>query len=298
MDSAVRTRSVRRGRLAGRKSSTYVALRIVTTILRYIVIVFVGAIMIIPFLWMLGTSFKPIDETIRWPPDFTPDNPTLEPYRHVLKTIPILRYFLNSVVSSGAITLAAILTSSLAGYIFEKFRFPGRDTIFFVIIASMMIPFQVRLIPVYLIVRALKLTNTLWALIVPGIVSAWGIFMMRQAMKSVQDELLDAARIDGASEMGIFLRIVLPISQTAIAAAGVFIFMASWNAYVWPLIVLDDKMVQTLPLGLATFAGGFGIIKWNYTMAGVVLSVVPIFIVFAFAQRRLIEGITMGSVKG
>ena len=298
MDSAMRTRAGRRGKRAGRTSSTYVALGIVSTVVRYIGILFIAAIMIIPFLWMLGTSFKPIDETVRWPPDFVPDNPTLEPYRHVIKTIPIFRYFLNSLVSSGAITIAAIFTSSLAGYIFEKFRFPGRDAIFLMIIASMMIPFQVRLIPVYLIVRWLGLTKSLWALIVPGIVSAWGIFMMRQAMKSVPDELLDAARIDGASEMGIFLRIVLPISQTAIAAAGVFIFMASWNAYVWPLVVLDDKMVQTLPLGLATFAYGFGIIKWNYTMAGVVLSVVPIFIVFAFAQRRLIEGITMGSLKG
>ena len=298
MDSAIRTHSLPRGRRAARKSSTYVALRVGSTILRYIAIVCIGAIMIIPFLWMLGTSFKPIDETVRWPPDFTPNHPTLEPYAHVIRTIPIVRYFLNSVVSSGAITVASILTSSLAGYIFEKFRFPGRDMIFFIIIASMMIPFEVRLIPVYLIVRWLNLTNTLWALIVPGIVSAWGIFMMRQALKSIPDELLDAARIDGASEMGIFLRIVLPISQTAIAAAGVFIFMFNWNSYVWPLIVLDDKMVQTLPLGLATFAGGFGIIKWNYTMAGVVLSVVPIFIVFAFAQRRLIEGITMGSLKG
>jgi multiple sugar transport system permease protein len=298
MATATRTRTRPRSKIAGRSGRSYVILRTITTILRYVLMLFVAAIMIIPFLWMLGTSFKPIDETVRWPPDFTPDNPTLEPYRHVIKTIPIVRYFLNSVVSSGAITVLAILTSSLAGYIFEKFRFPGRDAIFFIIIASMMIPFQVRLIPVYLIVRWLKLTNTLWALIVPGIVSAWGIFMMRQAMKTVPDELLDAARIDGASEMGIFVRIVLPISQTAIAAAGVFIFMFYWNAYVWPLIVLDDKMVQTLPLGLATFAGGFGIIKWNYTMAGVVLSVVPIFIVFAFAQRRLIEGITMGSLKG
>ena len=170
--------------------------------------------------------------------------------------------------------------------------------LFFLVVSSIIVPFQVILVPVYLIVRSLGLYDTLWALIIPSLVTAWGIFLMRQSMKSIPTELIDAARIDGASEMGIFLRIILPISVPTLAALGIFIFMASWNDFLWPLIVISNVNNRTLPLGLATFSSGFGISRWNVVMAADVLGILPIIIVFFLLQRYFIDGITMGAVKG
>jgi multiple sugar transport system permease protein len=282
-----------------RTPTSFLVRRYSSWVVRGILAVVVACIMLLPFAWMIGTSLKPPDEVIRFPPTFIPEHwDHFASYVHVVTTIPIVRYYLNSLTASISVTVACIFTCSLAGYIFEKFRFPGRNALFFVLLATMMVPFQVVLVPVYLLVRTMHLTNTLWALIVPGLVNAWGIFLMRQSMKSVPSELLDAARIDGASEMGIFLRIVVPISRTALAALSVFIFMACWNDFLWPLIVLDDKAVQTLQVGLAAFAPAFGITMWNIVMAATVMSILPIVAVFLLAQRQLIEGMTMGSLKG
>jgi multiple sugar transport system permease protein len=166
------------------------------------------------------------------------------------------------------------------------------------IVATMMVPFHVVLIPVFLIVRELGIFNSLWALIIPGLVTPWGIFLMRQYMLNLSSEMLDAARVDGASELGIFWRIVLPVSRPGLAAVGIFIFMYHWNDFLWPMVVLKDEPLRTLPLGLAVFSEGFGITRWNIVMAAAVMAVLPIFVVFAFAQRHFIEGITLGSTKG
>jgi ABC-type glycerol-3-phosphate transport system permease component len=222
----------------------------------------------------------------------------LQNYFEVVTRIDFFAYLRNSVTVSVVVTIGALFTSSLAGYIFAKFSFRGRDTIFFLIVATMMVPFHVMLIPLFLIVRTMGLYDSLWALIIPGLVTAWGIFLMRQNMKSIPTEMLDAARMDGASELAIFLRIVLPISKPALSALGVFIFMHYWNDFLWPLIVIEDAPKRTLPLGLALFSEGFGIARWNLVMAATVMTVLPILIVFALAQRNFIEGITLGSVKG
>ncbi len=266
---------------------------------RYLLAFFIAFIMILPFLWMLGTSFKPMDETVRFPPTFIPEHWVgFENYIAVMTRVPFFQFFANSSVVAVAVTIGALFTSALAGYIFAKFTFAGRDLLFFLIVATMMVPFQVVLIPVFLMTRSLGLYNTLWALIVPGLVSAWGIFLMRQNMKNLPSELLDAARIDGSSEMGIFLRIVLPLVRPALAALGIFVFMANWNSFLWPLIVIEDAPKRTLPLGLAIFSSGFGITRWHLVMAATVLTCLPILAVFAIAQRSFIEGITLGGLKG
>ena len=274
-------------------------LGIVSSILRYGVVVFIAAVMIFPFFYMVSTSFKTVAETKFYPPTIIPQDPVwFTNYYEVVTRIDFFAYLRNSVTVSVLVTIGALFTSALAGYIFAKFTFKGRDTIFFLVVATMMVPFHVVLIPVFLIVRNMGIYNTLWALIVPGMVTAWGIFLMRQSMKSIPSEMLDAARIDGASEMGIFLRIVLPISKPSLSALGIFIFMYHWNDFLWPLIIIEDAPKRTLPLGLALFSEGFGIARWNLVMAATVLTVLPILIVFAIAQRNFIEGITLGSLKG
>lgn len=261
--------------------------------------IFLLIVILFPFYYMFITSLKTIAETRVYPPTLYPVDPVgLQNYFEVVTRIDFFAYLRNSVTVSVVVTVGALFTSSLAGYIFAKFNFRGRDTIFFLIVATMMVPFHVMLIPLFLIVRTMGLYDSLWALIIPGLVTAWGIFLMRQNMKSIPTEMLDAARMDGASELAIFLRIVLPISKPALAALGVFIFMHYWNDFLWPLIVIEDAPKRTLPLGLALFSEGFGIARWNLVMAATVMTVLPILIVFTLAQRNFIEGITLGSVKG
>ncbi|MCX6042142.1 MAG: carbohydrate ABC transporter permease [Caldilinea sp.] len=241
--------------------------------------IFLLIVILFPFYYMFITSLKTVAETRAYPPSLYPMNSVgLQNYFEVVTRIDFFAYLRNSVTVSVVVTVGALFTSSLAGYIFAKFDFRGR--------------------PLFLIVRAMGIYDSHWALIIPGLVTAWGIFLMRQNKKSIPTEMLDAARIDGASEMAIFLRIVLPISKPALAALGVFIFMHYWNDFLWPLIVIEDAPKRTLPLGLALFSEGFGIARWNIVMAATVMTVLPILIVFALAQRSFIEGITLGSVKG
>ena len=267
--------------------------------LKYSLAILIALVMIFPFYWMVNTSFKSIKETRYFPPTMIPEEPVgFENYDAVLTRINFFSYVKNSVVVTLTITIGALFSSSLAGYIFAKFTFPFRNALFFVIVATMMVPFHVVLIPVFLIIRELGLYNTLLAVIVPGLVTPWGIFLMRQYMLNLSTEMLDAARVDGASELGIYLRIVLPVSRPGLAAVGIFIFMHHWNDFLWPLVVLKDEPLRTIPLGLAVFSEGFGISRWNIVMAAAVMAVIPIFVVFAFAQRHFIEGITLGSTKG
>jgi ABC-type glycerol-3-phosphate transport system permease component len=271
----------------------------VLNIAKYVIALVIALIMIFPFYWIVNTSFKTVQETRVYPPTFIPENFVgFENYDAVLTRISFFSYVRNSVVVSVTVTAGALFTSSLAGYIFAKYSFPGSKIIFYTIIFTMMVPFHIILIPVFLIVRELGLYNTLWALIIPGLVTPWGIFLMRQYMLNISTEMLDAARVDGASEFGIFWRIVVPISRPGLAAVGIFIFMYHWNDFLWPLVVLKDEPVRTLPLGLALFSQGFGITRWNIVAAATVMSVLPIFVIFAFAQRHFIEGITLGSTKG
>ncbi len=259
----------------------------------------VGAIlMVAPFYWMIVTSFKPRSEVLVFPPTWWPSEPTLAPWRELTELRGGFHiFFRNSVFVTVSTTLLVLFTSAVSGYVFAKFEFPGRRVLFVILLSMMMIPFNVSLIPLYQLMANLKWTNSYWALIIPSVYSPFGIFLMRQFMHSIPSDLMDAARIDGASEWRIFFRIVLPLSTAAIGALGIFTFMGVWDDFLWPLVILDEPSLYTLPLGLSQLRGRFGSDVGTMT-AGATVSVLPILIVYFFAQRRFIEGIALTGLKG
>jgi multiple sugar transport system permease protein len=252
-----------------------------------------------PFAWLVSTSLKSGAEVAKYPPKLIPENPVwLDNFAAVFRDAPVLSYFWNSIAVAVLSTLACLFTSSLAGYILGKFRFPGVNVIFAVILATMMVPFPVILIPIYLIIRDLGLYDTIWALVVPRLVSAFGIFLLRQYTKSIPGDLMDAARIDGCREFGIYLRVVLPQCKPALSALSIFIFMQSWNSFLWPLVTLQSQERFTVPLGLVMVAQQiFEFQNEPVIMAFALLSLLPVLIVFLAAQRRIIAGITLSGLK-
>lgn len=256
-------------------------------------------VMLVPFVWMFATSIKPGQALLALPPQLIPQEPTLEPYRRVMNAFPMARVFGNSMLVAIATTAGQLVLASMSGYAFARFRFPGRDVLFAVYLATLMVPFAVTITPLFIIVRQLGWIDTYWALVVPPMFSAFGTFLMRQFFQSVPRELEEAATLDGASALGTFLRVIVPISGPAFATLGVFAFMASWNAFLWPLLVVRDREFMTLPLALATLQGLYpGQTEWNLVMAGTVISVVPMILVFLLAQRWVIEGVTTSGLKG
>ena len=255
--------------------------------------------MIGPFYWMAITSLKPRQELLAFPPTWWPEAFTLDHWRSLndLTTGSFPVFFRNSLFVTTSITLLTLLTSAAAGYVFAKMDFPGRDRLFWVVLSMMMIPFTVSIIPSYALMSRLGWINTYWALIVPVAVNPFGIFLMRQFISSIPSDLLDAARIDGASEFGIFCRIVIPLSQAALAALAILTFIAQWDNFLWPLVVLNEPDLYTLPLGLAQFRGRVGT-DVGATAAGSLVSVIPVLVVYAFAQRKFIEGIALSGLKG
>ena len=258
-----------------------------------------GAIlMIAPFYWMIVTAFKSRSEVMVFPPTWWPQQPTLEPWEELTRLRGGFHiFFANSLFVSSCITLLVLLTSAMAGYVFAKFQFRGRDLLFILVLSLLMIPVNVYIIPLYKLMADLSWTNSYWALIIPGIYSPLGIFLMRQFMHSIPNDLVDAARVDGASEWGIFFRIILPLSTAALAALGIFTFTWSWDDFLWPLVILDEPQRYTLPLGLSQLRGRFGT-NVGTSMAGAMVAVLPVLIVYLFAQRRFIEGITLSGLKG
>lgn len=264
---------------------------------------FLAAVMLLPFLWIVATSFKYSKDVLIYPPSFLPKDGSImsycgfENYLVVLNDIPFFRFLSNSLVTATCVTLGTLITSTLAGYIFSKYEFKGREVWFTLVLATMMIPFDVIVIPVYLMVRAFGLLNSLAALIIPGLVSAYGIFLCRQFIGGIPTPLIDAARIDGSSEFGIYVRVILPLSGPVIAALGVFTFMSNWDSFLWPLLVIDNISKRTLPLGLSIFRSQFGIAKWNVIMASTVLAILPVMVVFMAAQKHFIKGIALSGMK-
>jgi multiple sugar transport system permease protein len=255
-----------------------------------------AALFLVPFLWMILASFKTAQEIVQVPPTIWPVHPTLANYGTVLSAMPLGTFYRNSLIVTTTVTLSVLFTSSLAGYIFAKFQFFGRNLLFVLILSTLMIPFQVVLIPTYIIINALGLLNTLWALILPSMVNVFGIFLMRQYIENLPSEYIDAGRIDGASEWGIYSRIILPQTRPALAALAIFTFMASWNDYLWPLIVINDQDKMTLPLALAFFNSAHGI-RYDLTLTAATLVVIPVVIVFLILQRQFIQGIALTGLK-
>jgi multiple sugar transport system permease protein len=258
-----------------------------------------AVVMVLPFFWMVNASLMTPGEIQQQPPVWFPEAPQFGNYSRLLDVMPLFRLYGNSIFVAVATTLGVLFTSSLAGFAFAKYEFPGKNVLFLAILATMMVPFFVTLIPVFFIVRQLGWINTYQGLIVPGIISAYGIFLMRQFISTLPDELLDAARIDGASEPRIFLSILMPLIGPALATLGAFTFIGSWNNFLWPLLIASDRKLHTLPLGLnalRTFAAEAR--NLDLLMAGTTLSVLPSLILFIFLQRYFIKGIALTGVKG
>lgn len=269
------------------------------TTLRYVILIGGAIMMLFPFLWMVDASFMTTSEIQARPPVAFPAEPQFQNFPLLLDVLPFGRLYLNSAIVTIGTVLGVLLTSSVAGFAFAKYEFPGRDLLFYVILATMMIPFFVTLIPVFFIVRQLGWIDSYQGLILPSVTSAYGIFLMRQFIQGIPDELIDAARIDGAPEPMIYWRIIIPLTRPALATLGTFVFIGSWNAFLWPLLVINNRDLYTVPLGLntlRTFAAEAR--NLNLLMAGTVLSVVPTLILFIFLQRYFIQGITLTGLKG
>ncbi|HEY3023827.1 MAG TPA: carbohydrate ABC transporter permease [Actinomycetota bacterium] len=269
----------------------------------YAALIGTSILMIGPFYWALATSFKPSGDVFASPPKFIPNPWTLTNYRDVFTLLPFGRYLLNSVIVTGTIVGLNVVFDTAAAYAFAKLRFPGRNVLFFLLLITLMIPFQVNLIPLYRIMVALRDFNpnlgvdTYSALILPGAIQVFGIFLMRQFLASIPDDILESARVDGASEFTILARIVYPIALPGMATLAIFTFLGAWNDFLWPLLVTNSDQVRTLPVGLALLARR-NTVNWGDTMAGTALTAGPMILVFLVLQRRFIEGLTAGAVKG
>jgi ABC-type glycerol-3-phosphate transport system permease component len=254
--------------------------------------------MAFPFLWMLVSSFKPMQEIFAGD-SFLPQAPTLDNYSRLFGDLGAALKTWNSFFIATTATLASLFLCSLGGYAFAKLRFPGRRALFTLMLATMAIPFAVIMVPLFILMRnVFDWIDTPWPLIVPTAANAFGIFFMRQYLFSLPDEMLDAARVDGASEFTIFRRIVLPTSIPGLVSLGIIFFMARWNDVLWPLAILHQDDVRTLPLMIISLQGTAGRTPYDLIMAGSVLSVVPMLVVFLLLQRHLIAGVTSGAVRG
>ncbi|MDP8299157.1 MAG: carbohydrate ABC transporter permease [Candidatus Tantalella remota] len=259
----------------------------------YIFLIAGASTMLVPYLWMLVTSIKPLAEIQSYPPSFMVKNPTLEPYRDLFRMIPMFRYMFNSLFVAGAITLFNVFATSLAGYAFAKHKFWGRDKLFFLFIGSLMIPWQVNIIPAFIIVKNLGWLNTYKGLIIPSMAwCAFGIFLNRQFIYSIPDDLIDAARIDGCSEFMIYRKVILPLIKPVLATLAIFTFLQQWNNFVWPLIIIHTSEMRTVPLALAVLTGQFGA-NFGMVMAGAVVATLPMLIVYLLFQKYIIKGIAM-----
>lgn len=264
----------------------------------YVALLVLSAFMIFPFLWMLVSSFKPFTEIFAGT-TFLPQHPTLHNYISLFDQSDALHKIWNSFYIAATSTVLSVFLCALGGYAFAKFQFPGRGFLFSFMLASMAIPFAVVMVPLFIMMRNyFHWIDTPLPLIIPGAANAFGIFFMRQYMSSMPDEMLDAARVDGASEFGIFLRMVLPTSIPGLVSLGIIFFMSSWNNFLWPTAVLRSPAQQTVPLMLNSLQGPPGRTAFDVLMAGSVISLLPMLIVFLVLQRHLIAGITAGSIKG
>lgn len=264
---------------------------------RTLIIVAGGVVVLFPFVWMISTSLTHSAELFTVPPQLIPDPVDASGYRRVVSEFSLGRWMVNSVVVAVSVTTLQVMTSAMAAYAFTRFSFRGRDVLFAVYIATLMVPFQVLMVPLFIEMRYLGLLDSYAALILPEMAMPFGVFLLRQAFLSLPRELEEAAFVDGAGHLRVFARIVLPTAKPALATVAVFAFMGTWNNFLWPLVAISSPEKMTLPLGLATLSGRF-VTEWNLLLSGATLSVLPIVAVFLFAQRYVINGVAMSGLKG
>lgn len=284
----------------------------------YGVLIIWAIISLTPLYWVFTTSIQQPDEVAIMPPKFIPSvvseylplriagekdaisklvDGALESYSLLFKSTRITRWFLNSLMISLAATAGILLLDSLAAFSFAKKEFPGRDFLFWLMIATMTIPGQVLLVPLFMVVRELGVVNTPWAILLPQLSMVFGVFLLRQFMMTVPSELMEAARIDGASELGIYARIMVPLSKPGLATLGILTFTSSWNSFLWPLIAVQKSEWFTLPVGLKTLQDQ-NLVNYGLLMSGAAVAAVPMIIVFLMFQRYFVQGLTLGGVKG
>jgi len=249
-----------------------------------------------PLLWMISASFMSVGEASQIPIRFLPQNFTLENYKILFSRLNLSRYFLNSLIISSSVTFISLFFNSLAGYAFAKYQFSKRDRLFNFLLSLMVIPGQVTMIPLFLMLKNLGLVNTYLGVIIPGMSSVFGIFMIRQYVLGIPDSLIESARIDGAGEFQIYLKIILPLSKPILITLGLFTFIGTWNDFLWPLIIMTDNSMYTLPVAIANLMGEHAA-DVELMMAGSVVTVLPILFVFAVAQNYYIQGIIGGALK-
>ncbi|MFH1902691.1 MAG: carbohydrate ABC transporter permease [Candidatus Omnitrophota bacterium] len=263
----------------------------------YIVLGLGAITMLVPFFWMLSTSLKEAGAVFTFPPQWIPKPILWRNYADAWNAVPFGRFYLNSIFISISQTFGVLLTSSLAAYAFARLEFPGRDKLFFLYLATMMLPGAVTMIPVFILLKMVGWIDTYKALIIPGLFTAYGTFLLRQFFMSIPGDLEDAARIDGCSKMGIYRHVVIPLSKPALATLGTMTFIGSWNSFMWPLIVTNSMEKKTLPIGLASFQGLYTT-DWTLLMAASIIVMVPTLVVFIFNQRFFVEGIKLSGMKG
>jgi multiple sugar transport system permease protein len=266
------------------------------TLLRYLILLVVGATLIVPFLWMIATSLKAPGAVLTVPPEIIPRAPTLASYRQVAAAVPLVRMFGNSVIVTVVSVAGQLTTSALSAYAFARMRWRGRDALFLLYLATLMVPSQVTITPLFVLMQRLGWVDTYQGLIAPGLVSAFGTFLLRQAMLGVPREYEEAVFLDGGTHWTAFRHVVLPMVGTALATLMVFAVMGSWNSFLWPLFITRDERLMTLPVGLATLHGRYTT-EWGMVMAGAVVSVLPIVLVYLAAQRAFVRGVALSGLK-
>jgi multiple sugar transport system permease protein len=256
-----------------------------------------AALSLAPLAWMVSVSFMPPGQANAFPPPLLPSEPTLQAYRALFERMGMGRYFANSVLVSLAITAGSLLVNAMAGYAFAKLRFAGRERTFRLLLAALVVPAQVAMLPLFLLMKQLGLVNSYAGVVLPALATVFGIFLVRQYARSIPDELLEAARMDGAGELRIFFTIVLPLLKPMLVTLAVFSFMAAWNDFMWPLIVLTDQSHYTLPVAMAALSREY-YTETEMMMAGAVITVLPVLALFLLLQRYYIQGLLLGSIKG
>ncbi|MBI9103026.1 MAG: carbohydrate ABC transporter permease [Spirochaetales bacterium] len=262
----------------------------------YIALIILSATALTPFLWMISTALKQSEYVLSIPPRFIPDPVSISSFTRLFDIFPMGRMFFNSVVVTAAALLGQLVTSAMAAYAFARIEFRFRKVLFFLYVMTLMVPYQVTVTPLFILMSKLRLVNTYGGLILPVFYSAFGVFLLHQAFLTMPRELEESAFIDGASPGIVFLRIYLPLIKPSMVTLGVLSFMGVWNSFLWPLFVIRDQEMMTLPVGLAALQGEY-LTEWNMVMAGALISLVPIIIVFLLAQKYFIQGMSRSGIK-
>lgn len=260
-----------------------------------ILLIIGGIIVSLPFLWMISSSFKPENEILQIPPTLIAENPTFQNYIDLFTNMNFGVYLRNTLIIV-ALSFVGLFFNAMAGYGFAKYHFKGKEKVFYLVLATMMIPGQVTMIPVYLLLNEMGLINTMAGIVLPGLAAAFSIFLFRMFMATIPTDLIEAARLDGAGEFYIFFRLIMPISKPIFAVQGILTFIAAWNSFLWPLIIANDESLYTLSVGLSLLKGQYAN-NFALQMAGAAFMVIPIIIIFSFFQKYIVEGFTTSGLK-